>query len=150
MLRLTVFEFIFRGMPEAFVVMFAMLMLSNERIDRNRYIISSLLLGFGEYGIRFLPISFGVHTILGIFIMIIIMWSIDNVDVIFAIRSSLILTITMFIIEGLNIIALKLIFKDGFDTIMLDTKLRTLTGIPSLIILVIISYIIYYLKKRKN
>jgi hypothetical protein len=56
----------------------------------------------------------------------------------------------MFIIEGVNIIALKLIFKDGFDTIMLDTKLRTLTGIPSLIILVIISYIIYYLKKRKN
>ncbi|MFL0167326.1 hypothetical protein [Candidatus Clostridium helianthi] len=147
MLRLTVFEFIFRLVPEAFVLILAMIALSNVKLNAKRYIISSLLLAVCEYGIRLLPINYGVPTILDIFVMIIIMWSINKADVISAIKSSLIITIVLFIIEGVNILVLNITFKDEFEKIMSNVILRTVYGLPSLICFATIT-LIYYLKRR--
>lgn len=147
MLRLTAFEFIVRVIPEAFVLIFAMAALSNTKLNVKRYIISSLLLGICEYGIRMLPINYGVPTILDIFIMIILMWSINKADVILAIKSSLITTIVLFISEGLNMIILNFIFKDRLEAIMINPTLKEIYGLPSLICFSIVT-IIYYLKKR--
>lgn len=147
MVILTVFEFVARLIPEAFVIILAMIALSNVKLNGKRYIISSLLLAVCEYCIRMLPINYGVPTILDIFIMIIIMRSINKADVILSIRSSLIITIGLFIIEGLNILILNLIFKSRFELIMSSVILRTIYGLPSLICFMIIT-ISYYLKKR--
>ena len=72
MLRLTLFEFLVRIIPEAFILMFALFALCNMKISIKRYVISSIMFGIFEYGVRMLPINYGVNTILGIFIMIII------------------------------------------------------------------------------
>jgi len=146
MLGLTVFEFIARGIPEAFALMLGMHALSNLRIEIKKYIISSLLFAVYVYFERMLPINYGVHTILDIFVMIIIICSINKADIILAIKASLISTIGLFIFEGLNILVLKLIFKDGFETIMLNITLKTVYGLPSLICFTLIT-IIYYVKK---
>lgn len=148
MLRLTVFEFVARIIPEAFVLIFAMALLSNIKLNAKRYIISSLLFGTYVYSVRMLPINYGVHTILDIVIMNIIMTMINKADIILAIKASLITTILLFICEGLNMLLLSLIFKDKLESIMLDPMLKTLYGFPSLICFTIIT-IIYYLKKRK-
>ncbi|AWK52350.1 hypothetical protein DIC82_15690 [Clostridium beijerinckii] len=147
MLRLTVFEFVARIIPEAFVLIFAMVVLSNTKFNAKRYIISSLLFGTYVYSVRMLPINYGVHTILDIVIMMIIMSSINKTDIILAIKASLITTILLFICEGLNMLLLSLIFKDRLESIMLDPMLKTLYGFPSLICFTIIT-IIYYLRKR--
>lgn len=88
-MKLTVFEFLLRLIPEAFVLMFALFMLCNIEVVMNRYIVSSILLGIFEYIIRFLPINYGVNTIIGIFIMIIIMYRINNSDMIASVKASL-------------------------------------------------------------
>lgn len=147
MLRLTAFEFIVRLIPEAFLIILAIFALSNTKLNVKRYIISSLLLGICEYGIRMLPINYGVPTILDIFIMIILMWSINKADVIGTIKSSLITTIVLFICEGLNVFVLSIIFKDRLEQTMLNTTLKTIYGFPSLICFTMIT-IIYYLRKR--
>lgn len=147
MLRLTVFEFVVRLIPESFVLIFAMAALSNTKLNVKRYIISSLLFGIYIYSVRRLPINYGVHTILDIIIMIIIMSSINKTDIILAIKASLITTIGLFICEGLNVLLLSLIFKDRLEAIMLNTTLKTIYGLPSLIGFAIIT-IIYYLRKR--
>ena len=72
MLRLTAFEFIARVIPEGFVIMLAMIALSNIKLNVKRYIISSLLFAIYVYVGRMLPINYGVHTILDIFVMIIL------------------------------------------------------------------------------
>lgn len=148
MLRITAFEFIVRTIPETFILIFAMIILSNTKLNVRRYIISSSLLAIGEYFIRMLPINYGVPTILDIFIMIIIMRTINKTDVILAIKASLITTILLFICEGLNIFLLSIIFKDKLESIMLEPMLKTLYGFPSFICFTIIT-IIYYLRKRK-
>lgn len=147
MLRLTPFEFVFRIIPEAFALIFAMAVLSNTKLKVKKYIISSLLFGIYVYSVRMLPINYGVHTILDIFIMVILMSSINKTDIVLAIKASLITTIVLFICEGLNMLLLSLIFKGRLEEIMLDTILKTIYGLPSLICFTIIA-IIYYLRKR--
>lgn len=147
MLRLTSFELVGRIIPEAFVLIFAMITLSDTKFNVKRYIISSLLLAIGEYFIRMLPINYGVPTILDIFIMIIIMRTINKTDVILSIKSSLITTIGLFIFEGLNVLSLSVIFKDRLEEIMLNPTLKEICGLPSLICFAIAT-IIYYLRKR--
>ncbi|NFO31819.1 hypothetical protein FDB41_16615 [Clostridium botulinum] len=149
MLRLTTFEFLVRIIPEAFVLILGMFTLSNTKFNLKKYIISSLLFGLCEYGIRMLPINYGVHTILDIFIMIVTMFSINKSDVILSIRSSLITTIGLFICEGLNMLLLSAIFKDRLEVIMSNTKLKTIYGLPSLIFFTSIT-IVYSLRKRNT
>ena len=147
MLRLTAFEFVVRVIPESFVLMLAMYALSNTKLNVNRYIISSLLLATFEYSVRMLPITYGVHTILNVIIMIILICSINKTDIILAIKASLITTICLFILEGLNTLLLYFIFKDRLESIILNTTLKTIYVLPSLICFAIIT-IIYYSKKK--
>ncbi|AOR22800.1 hypothetical protein [Clostridium taeniosporum] len=147
MLRLTAFEVIVRGIPEAFVLILGMLVLSNTKLNLKRYIISSLIFAVCEYGIRMLPINYGVNTIIDIFVMVIIMCSINKSDIILSIKSSLIITIVLFICEALNILLLNIIFDDRLEMIMSNSILKTICGLPSLILFSIIT-IIYYFKKR--
>ncbi|NFO02630.1 hypothetical protein JW813_07210 [Clostridium botulinum] len=147
MLRLTGFEFLFRTIPESFVLMFAIFTLSNTKFNLKKYIVSSLLFGLCEYGIRMLPINYGVHTILDIFVMIIIMFSINKSDVVLSIKASLITTIVLFILEGLNTLLLSAIFKDKLEPVMSNIILKTVYGLPSLIFFTAIA-IVYSLRKR--
>ncbi|ACD53995.1 hypothetical protein FDB55_12015 [Clostridium botulinum] len=147
MLRLTGFEFLFRTIPESFVLMFAIFTLSNTKFNLKKYIVSSLLFGLCEYGIRMLPINYGVHTILDIFVMIIIMFSINKSDVVLSIKASLITTIVLFILEGLNVLLLSIIFNNRLESIMLNIKLKTMSGLVSLICFAMVT-VFYYLRKR--
>jgi len=147
MLKLTTFDFVIRGIPESFIFILAIYALSNTKLNVKRYVISSLLLSACEYSVRLSPINYGVHTILDIFITIIIVCSINKIDIILTIKASLITTIVLYIFEGLNVLLLSLIFKDKLEEIMLVTILKEICGMPSLIGFAIIT-IIYYLRKR--
>jgi hypothetical protein len=147
MLRLTVFEFITRTIPESFVLMLAMYALSNIKIDIKKYLVSGLLLSTYVYFGRMLPISYGVHTILDIFVMIIIMCSINKADIILAIKASLVATIALYVLEELNVLLLSLIFKDKLEEIMLSTTLKVICGLPSLVLFGVVT-IVYYLRKK--
>lgn len=147
MLKLTMFEFVLRGFPEAFMLMLSLYTLSNTKLNHIRYIYSSLLLGICEYFIRLLPISYGVHTILNIFVMIIIMYSINKSDMVLAIKATLITTIVLYIIEGLNVLILNAIFRDKMEFIKIIVEPKVLYGLPSLIMFSIIT-ITYYKKKK--
>lgn len=147
MLRLTAFEFIFRVTPESFAIMLIMITLCEIKLNVKRYIISSSLLAVYVYYGRMLPIDYGVHTILDIFIMIIIVCSINNSDVILAIKASLITTISLFIVEEINMLTLSIIFKDKLEMILSNAMLKTVYGLPSLILFLIIA-ITFYLKKK--
>ncbi len=128
--------------------MFALFALCNMKISIKRYVISSIMFGIFEYGVRMLPINYGVNTILGIFIMIIIMDRINKADIILSIKSSLIITIGLFICEWFNVFILNIVFKDGLETIMADVVLKTVCGLPSIICFAIVTTI-YYLKKGR-
>ena len=150
MLRLTAIEFIVRTIPEAFIYIFAAYLLSNTRINLNRYIISSLLFAVSTFIIRMLPINYGVHTILVIIVETIILVSINKINVIQAIKSTIIMIICLFILETLNVLMLGLVLKDQLKEIMQDPILKIVYGLPSLICFMIVVGCYYYIiRKRK-
>ena len=150
MLRLTTFEFIVRVLPEAFVFIFASYALANNKINMKRYIISSILFATCVYVIRMLPIDYGVHTILNIISQTAILISINKIDIIPAIKASIITFICLFIIELLNMLALSFIFKEHLEAIMSNTMLKTIYGLPSLGIFAIITVCYYYHLRKKD
>ncbi|MDD3242084.1 MAG: hypothetical protein PHQ64_04890 [Bacilli bacterium] len=148
MLRLTAFEFILRALPEAFIYIFAGHVFSNKKLNVNRYLIASLLLAVSTFIIRMLPINYGVHTILIIIMQIIILISISKIDIILAIKASIIATICLFMAEVLNMLVLNLIFKEQLQSAMLNTQLKTIYGMPSLGGFAVIVLCCYYFRKN--
>lgn len=150
MLKLTVFEFIFRTLPEAFIFVFASYLFANQKINIKKYIISSIMVAISIFLIRMLPINYGVHTILNIITQTLILNSINKIDIIPAVKSALVTTICLFITELLNMVALNIIYGNQLNEILSNPILKTIYGLPSLGVFLIIVICYYYFKKGKN
>lgn len=151
MLKLTMFEFVIRSIPEVFVFMFAAYAFSKTRIDKKIYILSSLLLAVAVFVIRALPINYGVHTILNISFMTIISNSINKIEIISSVKAAIIMAIILFASEGINVFILKLLLGDRLTIILSNPILKTIYGLPSLVILasIVIGYYIFLGKRNK-
>jgi hypothetical protein len=150
MLKLTAIEFIVRTIPEAFVYIFAGYAFSNSKFNIKKYITASIAFAISVYFIRIMPINYGVHTILSIIIQAIILISISKINVIIAVKSSIITTICLFILELLNLLALNFIFKEQVESIMLNPISKTISGLPSLGVFAIIAFCYYRLKNKEK
>lgn len=150
MLKLTAIEIVARLIPEALIFIFATYALSKTKIDIKRYIIASCLLTACIFIIRMLPISYGVHTILNIMVQAIIIIYINKIEIIDAIKCTITTAISLFILEGLNMLLLTFIFDDQVENIMGDPFLKTLSGLPSLVAFAIIIVTYYFYLKKKD
>ena len=149
--KLSIVEFVFRGLPEGFLVIFAMYSFSKTAIDIKRYILSSILFATLIYSIILLPIHYGVSTILSIISLIVLSVNINKIDIIKSIQVGIISTILEFICEGINVLIIQYIFKKDVNFIFNQPNLKVLYGAPSLIIFGCI-VIIYYIRllRRKD
>ena len=151
MLKLSVVELFIRLIPEVLVLIFAAYAFSKVKIEREKYIISSILLGICVFSIRMLPINYGVHTILNIIALIIISTSINKIDTIISVRSSIMISILLFICEGINVMVLKAIVGDKLDSIVANSISKAIYFFPSLVLLALIVFSYYnYLRKRNK
>lgn len=151
MLKVTPMEFFVRGIPEAFLFFFAVYAFSKIFINIKRYIISSVLYGVMVYIVRFFPIHYGVHTIINVFIIIILAVNINKIDLIEAIRSAIMIIILQFICEGINVLIIQYVFKVDISYVFNDPALKILYGIPAVLIFlfVVIWYYITLLKRKE-
>lgn len=151
MLRVSGFEFIVRLIPEAFIFMFAAYTFSKTKLDKKRYLLSSILLGISVFFVRMLPINYGVHTILNIIMLTIISYCINKIDMIESIKASIVTAMFLFILEGINMLTLTFLFKDKIERIIADVTLKTIFGLPSLICfgLIVFGYYRYLIVRNK-
>ena len=149
MLKLSVFEFVFRAMPESFIYMFAIYSFSKKIVDKKKYLLSAFLMVICVFVIRMLPINYGVHTILNIIMAIVITCTVSKIDILKSIKASITMIIILFICEGVNVGLLSLILGSKLDKVLSDTVMKTIYGLPSLILFgIIISSYYIILKKR--
>ena len=151
MLKLSAIEFAARAIPEAFLLIFAVYTFSSTRMNKKNYLLSSLLMIIMIFIIRSLPISYGIHTILSIIVIILLSYSINGIDVINCIKSTIITIIFQLICEGTNIFIIQYILGKDMNHIFTNPNLKTIYGIPSLIIFAcIISFRYIKLLKREE
>lgn len=152
MLKLSAIELFTRLIPEVLILIFASYAFSKTKIDGKKYVISVIILGMCVFTIRMLPINYGVHTILNIIALTVIVSCINKIDIIAAIKSSLVTAVLLFVSEGINVVLLKLtIGTNKLNEIIENPITKTIYFLPSLFgLAIIVTIYYYYLKKREK
>lgn len=151
MLKVTFLELLVRGLPEAFIMILATYTLANKKVEKKEYLTSSLIMALVMYLVRMLPINYGVHTILNIFVLIFLTFNVNKIDLIVSIKSSILILMILFICEGLNVGLIQFVLHKDLKVIFSDPISKMISGIPSTIVFfaIVIIYYIISLKKGK-
>jgi hypothetical protein len=145
MLKLSALEFFFRTIPESFLIVVIAYLFANKKICKIRFIIASLILAFITYGVRLLPISFGVNTIINMIIFIVIGVYILKMSINISIISIFVSVITISFCEWINVSIIDNMFNiNQFN----NSYLRFIYNLPSLIMFAMIVFIIYIIRNR--
>lgn len=151
MLRLSSVEILLRAMPEAFLIILSIYTFSKTKLHKRRYFISVLIYFLLIISVRALPINYGVHTILLIIMLMFIGAGINKIDTMKMMMVSILTYIIIFICEGINVLLLQCVLGQDIGHLFEDIELKTLYGVPSLILDYIVVGICYhYLVKRKS
>lgn len=143
MLKLTLLEFFLRVIPEAMTFILGVHAWSKIQIYKKNFLLSSFLLAVGIFMIRMMPISYGIHTLLTIIVVIILMTQLQKIDIVKAIRGSIITIICQFCAEMINAIMITTLFKQDLEMIFEQPLLKIIYGLPSLGIAMGIMLIVY-------
>lgn len=138
MLQISFIQFLGYSIPEAFLIMMAIHLFSGTKINRKRYIISSLLSATFNYVIRFLPIHLGVNTILCMIMAIILNVSINKINIIKSIKFSIFSIVLTGISEILDTLILLAIFGDKLNELMGDPVSKLAFSVTSLVIFIVL------------
>ena len=149
MLSTSLFEFIARGFAEEFLFVLAVHAFSKTGINLKKYLLSGTIFWILAFLIRLLPIQYGIHTILSLISLIVLVSWINKIDIVKAIRAGLITFILTFVFEGINIFIIQFILKVDINIMMNNPILKTLYGLPS-IILFGIFVITYYIRLSRR
>lgn len=150
MLKISLFEFAIRTMPEAFLFILANYAFFKKKIDPLPYVSCSVILGVFIYLVRLIDINFGVHIILNLICLILLSVYVCKIDLFTAVKGSMLMTLLSFIIELINMVILQLIFKDRLEIIMENSYQKALAGLPGIFLFAITSLTLYFYLTRKT
>jgi hypothetical protein len=149
-MKISIIELFFRMIPESFLFVYATYVFSKKNIALKTFILSSILLGISTYVIRLLPIHSGINNILSMAVFIVLSVNVNRIDLVKSIKVVFMSTILGFICEGINVLLIKYVFMKDIDFVFNDPKLKTLYGIPSLLIFGSILFIILFFRKIQS
>ncbi|MBP1888713.1 hypothetical protein J2Z53_000292 [Clostridium moniliforme] len=150
MLAVSFLELIVRGVPESFLFVYSVYILSNTKFNKKLYFLTSTILVVVTFFIRRLPISYGIHTILNIILLVILTTYIDKINILKSIKAGIITAIIMFICEGINMFFIQCLCGNNIIRIFTNPTLKTIYGLPSLIIFFVVILIIKFLLYKKE
>lgn len=133
MLMELIIKFIFRGIPESCIHMYAMYTLNHRKIHKRNYIGSSVILAGCMVIITKLPISYGIHTLLVMMTLISLAVVMNGLRIDYCISIGIVNAIIQFISEGMNIFLIQKILHKDVATIMSNPLISNIYGIPSIL-----------------
>lgn len=148
MMKLHYIEILLRSIPEALLIILGICIVARKSIDMKIYVFSGIIIGIINFFIRMLPIYFGIHTFIDV-VLIICTMVIIGIPIVKSIYGTLLMTLILSLSEYLNIAMLRLLNVNtniGF----INPVMKSVFGIPSLIITGLFIIIIHYFIKRKE
>lgn len=159
-IAISVTQLIIKGIPEGFLTMLALHVLTRTKINWKKYLLLSSIYVVLTYLIRFLPITLGVNTILSLLTLILlfqITYKTQLGEVVRSVVSTVLIMIFVMISEILNMLVLYAIYGQSKAEELLNsgTELtKSVATIPSTIFLGFFIFIAYLvltkMEKRKN
>ncbi|WP_194190136.1 hypothetical protein [Clostridium chrysemydis] len=151
MLKLSFLEIILRTIPESLLFVLVPYIISTKKIEVRNYFKSVLILSISVAIIRMFPISYGIHTLLNLVILVILFNLINHIEIDIAIKSVIFTTILLLISEGANLLVLKIFFSvSQINNMFKEPLYRMIIGFPSIIFFGVALLILYWGSKRKQ
>ncbi len=147
------FEFLLGYILQGFAYCLGIYAFSIRKID-SKYIIASISLIVLSYIMRLLPVSFGVHTILILVCLFLISIFYLKLQAFAAIRSILIITVLLLMIELVSVVLINLVVgEEQVNTMMQSSLGKSIIALPSSVIfaaIVVASYFVLRKVKKKK
>jgi uncharacterized membrane protein YozB (DUF420 family) len=146
MMNLTWIEFLLRTIPESFVIIWGIIVISKQSISKCKYVICSISIATITFLVSYLPIHLGLHIIINNVITVCLM-VIVGISLIKAIYSTILITLLLLVGELINTILLNLFnvampFKNSF--------FKCIYGLPSMVFLIFAISVFCLLINRKE
>lgn len=150
MLRLTLTDLLILGIPESLLVILSVCLFSQKRLTCKHYILSVILYSASGFIVRMLPISFGVHTIINIIVLILICLYMLKISVLKAISYTFITFILVSFCEAVYFTLMTKLLK--FDIVLeaSNNLMKDLYEFPSLILFAIVILMVARIYKKSK
>lgn len=149
MLQQPIYSIGIRLIPETFLILYSICLLTNTKADFKKISVAAVIGGIGVYITRLMPIHFGVHTIILVMFDIFLAVKLLKVHIYKAIAGSLIAVVICFASEIILIYIYTKLFQFGSDIVLGQSLLSIVAGFPSLIIFyIIIKIVVHFIGKR--
>lgn len=140
-----------RSFPESILLILAGYILFNLEINIIDVLKDSILYLIILTFIRIMPISFGIHTVLSMFVIGIIFYKLKKQPIITTILNIANIYICLAISEGIYIIMANCIFKIPIKVLTANTSVHSaLLALPSLLIFILLIILMKLITKKLN
>jgi hypothetical protein len=151
--KIFVFEFLFGYIMQAFAFILGVFAFNRQKIIVKSYVTVSLLVSVFYFLVRQLPISFGVHTIINLLLLLLVCIFIFKMPIYATIRSTLLVTVFLLASEILNVwLMISILGRDKFEQEMSVALNKAIIGLPgsfAFAILILVTYLLST-KSEKN
>ena len=146
LLKIIIFEYLLGYCLQAFTLVLGVFAINRRKIDLKSYVLTSLFVTIISYLVRFLPISFGVHTIINMLFLILICIIILKVPAYTTIWSVLLIMVLLLICEMGDIsVMIQILGKEKFQSMMLVPLDKAILGSPATAIFAILIALSYFI-----
>ena len=140
-----------RSFPESVLLILAGYILFDLKIDIIDVLKNSILYLIILTFIRMMPISFGIHTVLSMFVIGIIFYKLKKQQIITTILNIANIYICLAISEGIYMIIANCVFKIPTQVLTANTSVYSaLLALPSLLIFILLIIVIKLITKKLN
>jgi hypothetical protein len=148
-LHTTIPELLIKGVPEGFLDVLSIYVLTGTRIKAKSYVIQSIITILVIYLIRLLPIIYGVNSILALTFFAIFFAIFYKMDFSRVIKAAIITIIIIFLSEMINVFLLRLIFgSEQTQALFADPLKKSIAGIPSTVLFGAFVYVSHRVIKK--
>lgn len=132
--KMSLIDLIFYSIPESYLIFTFGLAVLNRNFTTIKIILATVLSVIASYLIRLLPIPFGVHTIIGIFVIMLLFYFVINLNIKESVIAAFISLIMLAFLENTVTFLIQLYFNLSINEIWKNPLLRIAIAWPQLII----------------
>lgn len=145
MLKLSILELIFRGIPEGLLIFWGIYVLSKMELNYKKIIIAALISTTEAYFMRSLPVNVYLVIITSLGTLILLNIFLCKISIIDSIKNSIYISILEMLSEAIGMSIFKVVLGIDSEVIMSTQNTKTMFMATTLILFAIIIFVCKYL-----
>ncbi|GAB6173131.1 hypothetical protein JCM15765_26090 [Paradesulfitobacterium aromaticivorans] len=149
-MNIPLISLIFQGIPEQVAVVTLAFVINKVPLKWIQIIPLGITLATVSFGVRLLPIPFGLHTIFIILLLFVFLIWIGKGDVSLSLLASLLSFLALILFETVSISVMMPLFGITSETMLTDPVVRILIAEPQVILIFVSAYLVHKLLHKRS